>query len=45
MGEEPAGVPRPVRRTITLGDGTTLALRLMTPADSHRVHTFARGLP
>ncbi len=45
MGDESAGGPRPTRRAVTLGDGTTLALRLMTPADSHRVHAFARTLP
>ncbi len=45
MGEEPTGGQRPIRRVVTLGDGTNLALRLMTPADAHRVHAFARALP
>ena len=45
MGEDPASGQRPTRRIVALRDGTSLALRLMTPADAHRVHAFARTLP
>ena len=38
-------VQRPYPRTVTLEEQTTVTLRLMTPADSHRIVTFARALP
>jgi L-amino acid N-acyltransferase YncA len=45
MEEGQLKVQRPYPRTITLENNTTLNLRLMTPADSHRIVTFARSLP
>ncbi len=38
-------VQRSYPRTVSLEDNQTLTLRLMTPADSHRILTFARALP
>lgn len=45
MEEEQRKVQRPYPRTVTLENNTNLGLRLMTPADSHRIVTFARSLP
>src|SRR5215212_3864503 len=45
MKEEQRKVRRPYPQIVTLENNTTLALRLMTPADSHRIVTFARSLP
>jgi len=45
MEDEQRRVQRPYPRTVTLANNATLTLRLMTPADSHRIVTFARSLP
>ena len=45
MSEETPGIRREYPRAVTLRDGTTIGLRLMTPADGHRVVAFARTLP
>ena len=45
MEETMSKVQRPYPRTVTLENNTTINLRLMTPADSHRIVTFARSLP
>ena len=45
MDEEIPKVQRPYPRPLTLSDQTAVSLRLMTPADSQRVLTFARALP
>jgi L-amino acid N-acyltransferase YncA len=45
MEEGTIKVRRPYPRTVSLENSTTLNLRLMTPADSHRIVTFARSLP
>lgn len=45
MSEDVLKIIRPYPRDVTLRDGATLALRLMTPADAHRVLAFARTLP
>ena len=45
MEETMSKVQRPYPRTVTLENSTTINLRLMTPADSHRIVTFARSLP
>lgn len=45
MEDEQRKVQRPYPQTVTLENNTTLTLRLMTPADSHRIVTFARSLP
>jgi L-amino acid N-acyltransferase YncA len=45
MEEGTIKVQRPYPRTVSLESNTTLNLRLMTPADSHRIVTFARSLP
>jgi L-amino acid N-acyltransferase YncA len=42
---KPVEVQRPYPRTLTLGDGTQIRLRLMVPDDIHRVLAFARSLP
>jgi L-amino acid N-acyltransferase YncA len=42
---EPRQVHRSYPRTVTLGDGKQVSLRLMVPADAHRLHAFARSLP
>ena len=41
----PVEVRRTYPRTLHLGDGSTVRLRLMVPTDQHRVLAFARGLP
>ena len=38
-------VRRPYPRAVSLENSTPLNLRLMIPADSHRIVTFARSLP
>ena len=45
MEEGTIKVRRPYPRTVSLENNTPLNLRLMTPADSHRIVTFARSLP
>ena len=45
MEETMSKVQRPYPRTVSLETNTTINLRLMTPADSHRIVTFARSLP
>jgi L-amino acid N-acyltransferase YncA len=45
MEEGTIKVRRPYPRTVSLENSTTLNLRLMIPADSHRIVTFARSLP
>jgi len=45
MEEGTIKVRRPYPRTVSLENSTTLNLRMMTPADSHRIVTFARSLP
>ena len=45
MEEGTITVRRPYPRTVSLENSTPLNLRLMTPADSHRIVTFARSLP
>jgi len=45
MEEGTFKVQRSYPRTVSLEDNKTVALRLMTPADSHRIVTFARALP
>jgi L-amino acid N-acyltransferase YncA len=45
MEEGTIKVQRPYPRTVSLENSTSLNLRLMTPADSHRIVTFARSLP
>ncbi|MGE0826445.1 MAG: N-acetyltransferase family protein [Candidatus Binatia bacterium] len=45
MEDEMPKVKRPYPRTVTLEDGASLVLRLMTPGDTHRIVTFARSLP
>ncbi|MBM4256851.1 MAG: N-acetyltransferase [Deltaproteobacteria bacterium] len=45
MEEGQVNVQRPYPRAVTLENNATLNLRLMTPADSHRIVTFARSLP
>ena len=45
MDEEISKVQRPYPRTLALTDQTEVNLRLMTPADTHRILTFARSLP
>ena len=45
MEEGMIKVRRPYPRTVSLENSTTLNLRLMAPADSHRIVTFARSLP
>jgi RimJ/RimL family protein N-acetyltransferase len=42
---EPVELKRPYPRTVKLGDGTAVRLRLMEPGDVHRVLAFARSLP
>jgi L-amino acid N-acyltransferase YncA len=42
---EPRRVRRSYPRTVTLDDGRQVGLRLMVPADAHRLHAFARSLP
>jgi L-amino acid N-acyltransferase YncA len=41
----PIEVRRAYPRTLALGDGTQVRLRLMVPADVHRLLAFARSLP
>jgi RimJ/RimL family protein N-acetyltransferase len=41
----PVEVRRTYPRTLTLGDGSQVGLRLMTSPDIHRLLTFARSLP
>lgn len=41
----PVDVRRAYPRPLTLGDGTQVQLRLMVPADVHRLLVFARSLP
>ncbi len=38
-------VQRSYPRSLALGDGRQVGLRLMVPADAHRLHAFARSLP
>jgi RimJ/RimL family protein N-acetyltransferase len=48
MAEAPAAPPqlhRSYPRTVALADGRQVTLRLMVPADSYRLHAFARSLP
>jgi L-amino acid N-acyltransferase YncA len=45
MEEGTITVRRPYPRTVSLENSMPLNLRLMTPADSHRIVTFARSLP
>ena len=45
MEEGTIKVRRPYPRTVSLENSATLNLRLMIPADSHRIVTFARSLP
>jgi len=45
MEEGMIKVRRPYPRTVSLENSTPLNLRLMIPADSHRIVTFARSLP
>jgi L-amino acid N-acyltransferase YncA len=45
MDEQIPKVQRPYPRSITLGAHAAVSLRLMTPADSQRILTFARSLP
>lgn len=45
MEEGTIKVQRPYPRTVSLEENITITLRLMTPADSHRIVTFARSLP
>jgi L-amino acid N-acyltransferase YncA len=45
MEEGTFTVQRSYPRTVSLDDNKTVTLRLMTPADSHRIVTFARALP
>ncbi len=45
MDEQSPKVQRSYPRSITLGDHPDVNLRLMTPADSQRILTFARSLP
>lgn len=48
MGElqaKPVAAGRSYPRTVTLGDGTLIRLRLMKPTDVHAVLAFARSLP
>ena len=42
---KPVEVRRSYPRTVTLGDGTQVHLRLMVPSDVHRLLAFARSLP
>lgn len=42
---EPRQVHRPYPRSVALGDERQVSLRLMVPADAHRLHAFARSLP
>jgi len=41
----PVDVHRAYPRSVTLGDGSQVQLRLMDPGDVHRVLAFARSLP
>jgi len=45
MSEEAPVIQRSYPRSVTLRDGTAVGVRLMTPADAHRVLAFARALP
>ena len=45
MEEGTIKVQRPYPRMVSLEENITITLRLMTPADSHRIVTFARSLP
>lgn len=45
MEQERPALKRSYPRTVTLDDGTEIGLRLMVPADAHRVLAFARSLP
>jgi len=42
---QPVELKRTYPRTVNLGDGTPVRLRLMEPGDVHRVLAFARSLP
>ncbi len=42
---EPRQLRRSYPRSVDLPDGRRVDLRLMVPADAHRLHTFARSLP
>ena len=41
----PVELRRSYPRAVTLDDGRQVTLRLMVPADSYRLHAFARSLP
>ncbi|MBI3799515.1 MAG: GNAT family N-acetyltransferase [Deltaproteobacteria bacterium] len=45
MNETTARLQRPYPRTFRLDENTEVSFRLMTPADTHRLVTFARALP
>ena len=45
LPSQPVEVKRAYPRTVNLGDGTPVRLRLMEPGDVHRVLAFARSLP
>jgi RimJ/RimL family protein N-acetyltransferase len=45
MSETQPGMQRTYPRTFRLDTNTEVSLRLMTPADTHRIVTFARSLP
>jgi L-amino acid N-acyltransferase YncA len=45
MEDGSPSVQRAYPRTVVLQDGTQIGLRLMTPADAHRILAFAKSLP